>query len=434
MTISSSLNAGVAGLNANATKLATISDNIANASTFGYRRTAADFNSLVLQGGGSSSYSAGGVRVSTMRLIDQRGPLVGSTNATDLAVDGRGMLPVTTEKDVNQGGATYPLSLMTTGSFRPDGQGYLKSESGMVLLGWMADTDGTIPNFPRVSNAGLQPVRINLNQFTANPTTEIAFSVNLPATATAATSNGDEETLALEYFNNVGISETLDVTFAPTVPATGSSNTWTMTLRDSASGGSVIGSYTLVFNTAAGSGGTLSSVTTVSGGTYDAATGTIPVTVAGGSIALTIGRLGAPDGMTQLSDSFAPVTITKNGSPVGNVTSVQVDTKGDVYAVYDQGFTRRIYQVPLVDVPNVNGLVALSNQTYQVSPDSGPMFLWDAGDGPTGTVLGFAREGSATDVAEELTQLIVTQRAYSSNAKVIQTVDEMLQETQNIKR
>ena len=434
MTISSSLHAGVAGLNANATKLATISDNIANASTFGYRRTVADFNSLVLQGGGSSSYSAGGVRVSTMRLIDQRGSLVGSTNATDLAVDGRGMLPVTTEKDVNRGGATYPLSLMTTGSFRPDGQGYLKTESGMVLLGWMADTDGTIPNFPRVSNAGLQPVRINLNQFTANPTTEIAFSVNLPATATASTSSGDEESLALEYFNNVGISETLDVTFEPTVPATGSSNTWTMTLRDSASGGSVVGSYTLVFNTAAGSGGTLSSVTTVSGGAYNAATGTIPVTVAGGSIALSIGRPGAPDGMTQLSDSFAPVKITKNGSPVGNVTSVQVDSKGDVYAIYDQGFTRRIGQVPLVDVPNVNGLVALSNQTYQVSPESGPMFLWDAGDGPTGTVLGFAREGSSTDVAEELTQLIVTQRAYSSNAKVIQTVDEMLQETQNIKR
>ncbi|MCE2739474.1 MAG: flagellar hook-basal body complex protein [Rhodobacter sp.] len=434
MTISSSLNAGVAGLNANATKLATISDNIANASTFGYRRTVADFNSLVLQGGGSSSYSAGGVRVSTMRLIDQRGSLVGSTNATDLAVDGRGMLPVTTEKDVNRGGATYPLSLMTTGSFRPDGQGYLKTESGMVLLGWMADTDGTIPNFPRVSNAGLQPVRINLNQFTANPTTEIAFAVNLPATATASTSSGDEESLALEYFNNVGISETLDVTFEPTVPTTGSSNTWTMTLRDSASGGSVVGSYTLVFNTAVGSGGTLSSVTTISGGAYNAATGTIPVTVAGGSIALSIGRPGAPDGMTQLSDSFAPVTITKNGSPVGNVTSVQVDSKGDVYAIYDQGFTRRIGQVPLVDVPNVNGLVALSNQTYQVSPESGPMFLWDAGDGPTGAVLGFAREGSATDVAEELTQLIVTQRAYSSNAKVIQTVDEMLQETQNIKR
>ena len=77
---------------------------------------------------------------------------------------------------------------------------------------------------------------------------------------------------------------------------------------------------------------------------------------------------------------------------------------------------------------------SLNNQTYQVSPSSGSFFLWDAGDGPTGTVVGYAREGSTTDVAAELTDLIQTQRAYSSNAKVIQTVDEMLQETTNIKR
>ena len=62
------------------------------------------------------------------------------------------------------------------------------------------------------------------------------------------------------------------------------------------------------------------------------------------------------------------------------------------------------------------------------------MFLWDAGSGPTGAIEGFAREQSTTDIAHELTQLIQTQRAYSSNAKIIQTVDEMLQETTNLKR
>ena len=62
------------------------------------------------------------------------------------------------------------------------------------------------------------------------------------------------------------------------------------------------------------------------------------------------------------------------------------------------------------------------------------MFLWDAGTGPTGGIEGFAREQSTTDIANELTQLIQTQRAYSSNAKIIQTVDEMLQETTNLKR
>ena len=90
--------------------------------------------------------------------------------------------------------------------------------------------------------------------------------------------------------------------------------------------------------------------------------------------------------------------------------------------------------MPLVDVPNYNGLTALNNQTFAISPDSGNFYLWDAGDGPTGDVLGYAREGSTTDVATELTNLIQTQRAYSSNAKIIQTVDEMLQETTNLKR
>jgi len=82
-----------------------------------------------------------------------------------------------------------------------------------------------------------------------------------------------------------------------------------------------------------------------------------------------------------------------------------------------------LYQIPLVDVPNMNGLETLDQQSFRVTPDSGSFFLWDAGDGPTGDVVGFAREGSATDVAGELTELIQTQRAYSSNAKVIQTVE-----------
>lgn len=93
MTISSSLNAGVAGLNANATRLAAISDNIANSATFGYRRVEANFESLVISSNGGS-YSAGGVRSSTQRLVDTGGSLVSTSNPTDLAVRGRGFIPV----------------------------------------------------------------------------------------------------------------------------------------------------------------------------------------------------------------------------------------------------------------------------------------------------------------------------------------------------
>lgn len=432
MTISSSLNAGVAGLSANASKLATISDNIANSSTYGYKRAVADFHSMVIESG-KGGYSAGGVRVTTQRLIDERGPLVSTSNATDLAVRGRGMLPVSDASAIG-GAGDLPFKLSTTGSFRPDADGYLTTSSGLVLMGWAANPDGTIPTHPRDTIGGLEPVQINANQFFGNATTAIDLAVNLPATETEAGASGETQELSIEYFDNLGKSESLSITFVPTVPGAGASNEWTMVLEDSASGGAVIGEYTLTFDDTRGEGGRLLSVTDVSGGPYDPATGTIQVNVAGGPVDIDIGTLGDPGGLTQLSDAFAPVSISKDGSPVGNMTSVEVDANGNVHAYFDNGMSRLIYKVPLVDVPNPNGLLTQDHQSYTVTPDSGPFFLWDAGDGPTGDVVSFAREESATDVAGELTQLIQTQRAYSSNAKVIQTVDEMLQETTNIKR
>lgn len=435
MSISSSLNAGVAGLSANATRLATISDNIANSGTYGYKRAAAEFESMVITGAGrSGTYSAGGVRASTTRLIDEHGSLVGTANALDLAVSGRGMLPVIPAVSMGSALGSVPMMMTTTGAFRTNANGVLITESGMVLLGWPANADGTIPNFPRDTLGGLEPVVVNANQTAGDPTTRLFLGVNLPATATRAGSPGDTLPLSVEYFGNLGTSESLAFSFTPTVPSTGSSNTWQMEIRDSAQGNAVVGRYRLTFDSTRGSGGTLSAVTALAGGSYDPATGNLALTVAGGPLNVMIGKVGDTDGLTQLSDSFAPVSITKDGSPVGNLAGVEVDEHGFLTASYDTGFVRRIYQIPLVDVPNINGLTSLSNQTYQVSPVSGSFFLWDAGTGPTGKVVGYAREGSTTDVAAELTNLIQTQRAYSSNAKVIQTVDEMLQETTNIKR
>ena len=93
MTISSSLNAGVSGLSGNASRLAAISDNIANSSTYGYRRVETDFTALVMSSG-TRTYTAGGTSVDNLRLVDQGGALVSTSNATDLAIDGIGMLPV----------------------------------------------------------------------------------------------------------------------------------------------------------------------------------------------------------------------------------------------------------------------------------------------------------------------------------------------------
>jgi flagellar hook protein FlgE len=380
------------------------------------------------------TYSAGGVRATTERLIDQRGSLVSTSNATDLAVRGRGMLPVAQVSEVQVGNGDNQMYLTTTGSFRTDADGYMVSQSGLVLMGWPALADGTIPTYPRDTSDGLEPVQINVNQFSGEPTTQMTLGVNLPATETDAGADGDTQELSVEYFDNLGTSESIGITFTPSVPGTGSSNEWTVTLTDSAQSGAVIGEYVLTFDDGRTSGGTLQSIVTSTGGAYDPATGSIIVNVDGGPMEINIGKIGESDGLTQLSDNFAPVSISKDGSPVGNMTSVEVDANGYVHAFFDTGITRTIYQVPLVDLPNPNGMVALDQQTYLPSPESGSYFLWDAGDGPTGDVVAYAREESATDVAGELTAMIQTQRAYSSNAKVIQTVDEMLQETTNIKR
>ena len=431
-TLYSSFNAGIAGLNANATRLSAISDNIANTGTIGYKRVIASFHSMVMSGSHYGPYIAGGVRASTTRLIDERGVLTTSSNATDLAVSGRGFLPVTSAQAVANGG-DLPLMLMTTGSFRPDAEGMLRNPSGQILLGWPAARDGTIGAFARDTVGGLEPIRINANQFASDPTSRISIRANLPSTATRAGADGMPQDIALEYFSPLGTTETLQVRFTPTVPATGSSNEWTAEITDPS--GAVVGNYMVTFDDTPPNGGRILSVTnTGAGGPYDPATGEFTVTVGTQQIALNIGIPGESDGITQMADSFIPVAIDRNGSPVQALVGVQIDPNGTVKAYFDSGLIRTIAQIPLVDVPNANGLTALDNQTFRVSPASGAMFLWNAGDGPTGEIIGFAREESATDVAAELTNMIQTQRAYSSNAKVIQTVDEMLQETTNIKR
>ncbi|WP_207101780.1 flagellar hook protein FlgE [Paracoccus shandongensis] len=438
MSISSAMSAGVSGLAANSTRLATISDNIANSGTYGYKRMETDFNSFVLnQHRIAGLYSAGGVTATTQRLIEDDGALSTTTHPLDIAVSGRGMLPVTSAVDLDNGYTDLPFMMTRTGSFRTDAEGYLKTQSGLVLMGWPAQADGTVPTMSRDSMGGLEPIRINPYQTAADPTTEISLGVRLKATETLPDASGDPYNVKVDYYGNLGTSESLNISFIPdTSDATGMSSTWVMEVRDSASdpASNLVGSYRITFDESQANGGRIASVTTLSGGAYDPVTGAIGLTVAGGPMDLVIGTPGGTTGLSQVSTSYSATNIAKNGSPVGNLTSVEVDADGFLKATYDTGFVKTLYQVPLVDVPNPNGLNSVDSQAFTISSTSGNFFLWDAGDGPTGSVQGYALEESTTDVAEELTHLIQTQRAYSSNAKIIQTVDEMLQETTNIKR
>lgn len=434
MSISSSLNAGVMGLTANSTRLSTISDNIANSATYGYKRSQVDFSSMVLQQR-SSSYAAGGVRVNTFKDISDTGSLIGTGNSTDLAVSGRGLFPVTNATGVDASAIDRDLMLMPTGSFYADQNGNLRTQSGLFLLGWPADSNGEIGNVSRNSGTNLEPINVATSQFTASPTTSIELGINLPADATLAGESGDPYSMPVEYYDNLGRAQTLVMTFTPTVPGTGASNNWQVEIFDEAGVPTdVIGALDLTFDDSVGTGGQIATATASGGATYDSATGKVSLNLAHGPVEVFIGRPGQKEGITQLSAPFSPTDINKNGWPIGDLQSVEVDENGYLQAVYDTGFRRTLYQIPVGDVPNMNGLNALDSQAFAISGTSGNLYLWDAGTGPVGSLSGYALMESTTDIASELTDLIETQRAYSSNAKIVQTVDEMLQETTNLKR
>ncbi len=450
MGISTSMNAGVSGLNANGNKLSTIADNIANSETYGYKRSDIDFASMTISSGGSAgavgggrTALAGGVTTNAIWDIGAKGALEGTSNSTDIAVSGRGMLPVTSLASYKANPDQIDLELKTTGGFGPDKDGYLVTSSGQVLLGWQANADGTIPAQARNTTDGLTPVQINLSSVEAVPTELITMFANLPSTDTALVAPVDPRIATVEYFDSLGASQNLTVTFTAQGVATAGdpqTNTWNMVLVDEKSG-VTIGDYDIEFSDDLATAGEIVAVTQNSAGTapyttaYDSATGVLALDLDGHPIEMNLGSdSGGPQFLKQTGSTYVPTGISSDGAGAGTYRGVTIDENGYLRASYSTGFTKVLYQVPLADVANLNGLSVLDNQSFAISAESGSLYLWEAGDGPTGTIEGFALELSTTDIANELTAMIRTQRAYSSNAKVIQTVDEMLQETTNLKR
>lgn len=175
-------------------------------------------------------------------------------------------------------------------------------------------------------------------------------------------------------------------------------------------------------------------------GTYDAEKGllTIKTGVQGGfagrDLPITIGNFSSFSGLTQLSGNYVPTRIEKNGSAFGLLERVSVQDDGQVIATFSNGRSRPIYQLKLAIFPNANGLNPVRGDAYEMALEAGSARLLDPGVGSAGTTSGGALESSNVDIGIELTNLIETQRAYSSNATVIRTADQMLEEATNLKR
>ncbi len=490
MTAINALRTSVSGLNAQATKLSGISNNIANSSTVGYKRVDTQFSSLVLDGSSNGGSALAGTSATNRVEISSVGQVQATGIDTDIAVNGNGFLVVN-----ETSGSSGKYLATRAGSFRPDASGNLVNAAGYYLQGVKLGADGLPVGTVGDNNVdSLTTVNINNISVASAPTTEMTFWANLPSGQTAYASpppDMDSFVSSVDYYDSLGSTQTLTYRFVPVVPENASdpnSYTWSVEIFDSAtdSGATsavnpnksatdpdrLVGRVSLEFWSTGANAGTLKSVTDASGkystgspvdttaqvpdpsvygqdsdssgapdvvagiGSYDKTYGTLTLALGNGTSSLPIkmGNLDSFEGITQLSGNYVPTKIEKNGSAFGLLERVSIEDDGKVIATFSNGQSRPIYQLKLAVFPNADGLNPVSGDAYEMSRAAGSPRLLNPGEGAAGTTSGGALESSNVDIGTELTNLIETQRAYSSNASVVRTADQMLEEATNLKR
>jgi flagellar hook protein FlgE len=435
MAISSAMQAAVAGLSANATAVGKVSENIANSNTVGYKR---QFASMVTTASASPGGSGGsGVRAEGRQEVTGQGQASMTSSGNDLSIGGEGFFIVSK----NPNDAVESNYMFTrAGSFVPDENGYLKNAAGFYLAGFGTQADGTVGAVDYTNFTTMESVRVSDVSQTAEASTTSSMQGNLPSGETGTGTATAPFLSTMQYFTPLGDRDSMSFSWQadPLV-----ANQWQATVTGS--DGTVYGTADVVFNDSGPTAGSPQSFA----GTQDAglaapaafsvsAAGVMTLTINNGAVPqtinLTLGSVGGYDGLTQFAGDYTPQTFETDGSSVTLLESTEFDESGILWGVFDNGTRSALYQIPLGMVDNPDGLASVDGNAYRLSRDSGDMILTGAGQNGAGAISSFSLESSNVDVAKEMTDLIQIQRAYSSNAKVITTADEMLQETTNLKR
>lgn len=406
----------VSGMSAQADRLSTIGDNVANVSTTGYKRVSTEFSTLILQAVGTN-YESGSVETNVRRAVSSQGTFNYSSAVTDLAINGQGFFVVE--------GPGSEILLTRAGAFTPNGAGELVNSAGAKLMGYNLEnwSGGVVVNGP----AGLEPVRLSQLSLTAIPSNAGSLLANLPADApvipaanvpsTNAGSADYSARTSLVSHDALGREVTLDVYFAKTAP-----ETWQVAVFDratAASGGPfpytapALATTTLSFDPANGR---------LSGA------GAIAVPVPGGStVDLDMAA------MTQYAGDFTVVNGEINGTAAVPVSKFEMSNDGVLVAVYGNGSRVPIFQVPLARVNSPDNLAAVSGNTFLPSSTSGDMQIGLAGDAGLGSILSGALEQSTVDIAGEMTAMIEAQRNYTANSRVFQTGADLAEVAVNLR-
>lgn len=420
MSIYGAMFSGVSGLSAQSRALGMISDNISNVNTVGYKSTKAQFATLVTQSINKEIYTPGGVRAKPAQQLEKQGLLQASASGTDIAVSGNGFF-VVNESATPGLGDDYLFT--RAGSFTRDSSGNLRNTAGYYLQGWALDNNGDPVGNTSVLSS-LKTVNIANLSGTARATTAAEIGANLPSTALV----GDTQDISVQVFDSLGNAHDVTLTFTKTA-----TNAWSYAVGAPVLAGTSTTSGTVT-------SGNAGSITFDGDGVPTGITApSIGITwTAGGAtastVALDIGTVGEIGGITQFAGEFSLGKIDQNGVRFGEYSGVVISEEGVVTALFDNGETKDIFKIPVAQFSNPNGLGARDGNAYIQTSDSGDVTLTGANSGGAGKIAPGALEASNVDLAEEFTDMIVTQRAYSASAKVITTADEMLDELIRIRR
>jgi flagellar hook protein FlgE len=388
-----SLYSGISGLRANQTMMDVVGNNIANVNTTGFKASNTVFQdtlSQLIQGSSApSAYRGGtnpaqiglGVRVAAITTNFNPGAAQSTGRASDVMIQGDGFF---VEKLNGQNVYTR------NGSLNFDAEGRLVGPDGGIVQGWMADVNGNINTNAQVGNLSI-PIASTI---APEATDLVQLSGNLPADGTLTTA----PQTSIDVYDVQGKARTMNASFTRT-----SATSWDVTITD----GTTTSTGTLAFNA-------------------DGTTPT-PTTMSLGGITVDLSQLTGYSGLSTLGVASA------NGSAAGTLQGFAVGSDGVMTGTFSNGQTKSLGQIALATFANPAGLTKAGASGYVASTNSGLVQIGTAGSGSRGALAGGALEMSNVDLASEFTNLIVAQRGFQANSRIISAGDEILQDLVNIK-
>lgn len=436
MSLFGAMNTAISGLNAQSVAFGNISDNVANSQTIGFKRIDTAFVDY-LTSSSAASNSPGSVQARPDYRNALQGTIAQSENPLAMGIVGQGFFAVSRAETVDSSSASFSAQRFYTraGDFQMDRNGYLVNSAGDYLNGWGVDPASGV-----VDRSSVNPIRVTQTVYNPQPTSEVSLSANLPATPVATSPLSAQ----INVYDALGNDHVVTLNWTQTA-----ANDWTVAVNAPDDINSADrGSASIAFGpTASGNpvpqgtvgavGGATGSVTAGSYAADAPATLAFDVDFGNGAQAITLnlGTYGLSSGVTQYSGTdFSLRGISQNGVPPGAFSGVSTTSAGDVQVTYDNGQSRTIARVPVVTFNDPNSLQRQDGQAFTSTLASGDPLTQDAHTNGAGGIVTNSVENSNVDIATEFTRLIVAQRAYSANTKMVTTADELLQQTLDMKR